>query len=400
MTLALRLTAGLLSAILLGTILACGSGSKPERGSGAIATKGDPSSPLASPASGLAPIPESGESRLAADEAEEAERAQGLRDRRRRDELRKVRPAALAKQAEEDVAYSLAKAELEATRKLNFCTALVASRDEHARKGNARETDRLDGVVRAECDEIVKLFPGTTAAREAGELRSGRLVSARALPPDPDDPKLIPGHRMPDGVRAVDAVALEEWGSELLPVPAPVVTQGVLRDVPYRSFRSGDIEVNVFGDPDSPACIELGVSKSCPDAAAAKERCIATLASLLDSAGDRCLLKSLKRTGETKLRGGLTFEVTAETAPDAHGFWWVAVYSRALLDASRATPQELGSITAPKAEAPRGNAQPAPPTFAPSRPGGSVFVRGYTRKDGSYVPPHTRSAPGTRTGKR
>ncbi len=405
MTLALRLASALLAAALLGTILACGSGAKPAAGGAPIATKADNTgvADYTGPAPEAAPGPSPEKSPLAVDEAEEAERAQRLRDRGRRDELRKARPAALAKLAKEDAAYLLAKAELEATRKLNLCTALVATRDERARDGNAREADRLDGIVRADCDGIVKLFPGTAAARDAADMRGGKRVPARALPPDPDDPKAIPADRMPGGVRAVDAVAIEEWGVGLAPVPAPVVTEGVLRDIPYRSFRAGDIEVDVFGDPDSPARIEFGVGGASADAAAAQERCIDALASLLDSAGDRRLLRSIGRTGGLKVRGGLTFEVTAATAPHAHGFWRVAVYSRARLEESRAAPGELGAITAAKPEPPRGATAPASaasPSFAPSRPGGSVYVQGYTKKDGTYVAPYTRSAPGTKGGKR
>lgn len=42
-------------------------------------------------------------------------------------------------------------------------------------------------------------------------------------------------------------------------------------------------------------------------------------------------------------------------------------------------------------------------TYTPSpssSAGKDVHVRGYTRKDGTYVPPHTRSAPGTKGGSR
>ncbi len=43
-----------------------------------------------------------------------------------------------------------------------------------------------------------------------------------------------------------------------------------------------------------------------------------------------------------------------------------------------------------------GSTSPNPPSTSDSSPpsGGPVHVRGYTRKDGTYVAPHTRSAPG------
>ena len=40
------------------------------------------------------------------------------------------------------------------------------------------------------------------------------------------------------------------------------------------------------------------------------------------------------------------------------------------------------------------------PSAAETQSGKTVNVRGYTRKDGTYVAPHTRSAPGSGTGRR
>jgi hypothetical protein len=111
----------------------------------------------------------------------------------------------------------------------------------------------------------------------------------------------------------------------------------------------------------------------------------------------------------------LTFEVTPETAEDAYGGWWVSVYDELALDKSRASRQELDTITERKddiLQAARNVAasQPATyrdtlPTWSPTdlqyaRPSSTsagqtdrVYVKGYYRKDGTYVQPHTRSAP-------
>src|SRR5262249_52131303 len=131
-------------------------------------------------------------------------------------------------------------------------------------------------------------------------------------------------------------------------------------------------------------------------------------------------------------RGRLTFEITPETAPDAYGGWWVSIYDEALLDQSRATEKELKAITVlrPKfgvAGAYASGAKAAdegsneitthnlqdPGTTAGTSDsaggyhardfqyarkskrsgGGSVYVNGYYRKDGTYVHSYTRSAP-------
>ena len=117
--------------------------------------------------------------------------------------------------------------------------------------------------------------------------------------------------------------------------------------------------------------------------------------------------------------GGLTYEITLPTEPDSYGGWWVSVYDEIELNKARASDKELRTITEPivvspprtLATAPPPASAPAPATTAwsqedlgfarPSdsgassqgRSGGSVYVRGYTRKDGTYVQPHTRRAP-------
>lgn len=140
------------------------------------------------------------------------------------------------------------------------------------------------------------------------------------------------------------------------------------------------------------------------------------------------MLRSLRPGTDLKKAGRLTFEVTPPTAEDSYGGWWVSVYDEAELDSSRASPTELEDITVAKkdvaaseagpaaggspnplvgaapGQTPTGGASPTPGPGAwtaddlkAARPGGGsgdrVYVHGYTRKDGTYVHPHTRSAP-------
>src|SRR5687768_9260968 len=46
-------------------------------------------------------------------------------------------------------------------------------------------------------------------------------------------------------------------------IPATVVDVGQLKFIPYLSFRVGeDRELNVYGDPAAPACVEIGLYRS------------------------------------------------------------------------------------------------------------------------------------------
>lgn len=145
--------------------------------------------------------------------------------------------------------------------------------------------------------------------------------------------------------RCRSAAAAAPWGKNLKQIPSTVIDTGVLRHVPYASYRADDYEVNVYGDPAAPACFEIGIHGALLKSAEAKRRCVEFVSGLLGDASDRQILASLKMEVDKQMRAGLTFEVTPPTAPDAYGGWWISVYSEKELDRSRATPKEMERIT-------------------------------------------------------
>jgi hypothetical protein len=204
--------------------------------------------------------------------------------------------------------------------------------------------------------------------------------------------------RLVDAGAYLRAARRQLWAGGLQQIPATVIDKGVLRYVPYQSFRAGDYELNVYGDPDRPAGLEIGLHEGLLRSAPAKAGCVEFMAAVLNVPADRAVLKSLKTTQDTKERAGLTFEVTPETADDAYGGWWVSVYDKAALDQARASPPELARITVPKEAPQTSDTGPVwtPAQQALSRPGAnSVYVQGYVRKNGTYVQGHMRAAPGS-----
>jgi len=181
--------------------------------------------------------------------------------------------------------------------------------------------------------------------------------------------------RLPSAPAALEQLRSQGFEKKLEQIPATVVDKGPLRQVPYLSYSGGDVEVNVYGDPDMPACVEIGTFGDTNRRAACRE----VMVSLLPDAEDRRTLNTL--TAGKQTRAGLTFEITPETAPDAYGRWWVSVYDLKALDGSRASETELKSIAGPK---------PAGGEAARARPGSTVYVNGYYRKDGTYVPGHAK----------
>jgi hypothetical protein len=137
----------------------------------------------------------------------------------------------------------------------------------------------------------------------------------------------------------------QQWVTDLQPIPAVVIDKGVLKNVPYKSYQAGNYEINIYGDPERPAGLEIGVYNELLKSVKAKSNCIDFLAALLASSADQQLLRSLQLTKDSKERDGLTFEITPETDEDAYGGWWVSVYSKPLLDVGRASDEDLKGIT-------------------------------------------------------
>jgi hypothetical protein len=203
-----------------------------------------------------------------------------------------------------------------------------------------------------------------------------------------------------------------------------VIDKGVMRSVPYTSYRcgsGGDYEVNVYGDPDAPAGVEIGIYGALTKDSSAKQHCVEFISSVLPDKTDVALLKAARLDEDKIERGGMTIEITPPTAEDAYGGWWVSVYYEQRLDQARASDSELKAITIARDEPSRSAvrtpaAKPSSATThepdldwgrddlkrarkpsvsagAATPSGGRVYVRGYYRKDGTYVQGHTRSRP-------
>jgi hypothetical protein len=226
--------------------------------------------------------------------------------------------------------------------------------------------------------------------------------------------------------RVLEKAAARPWSADLRQVPATVIDKGILKYVPYISHKSGLYELNIYGDPDRPAGLEIGLYPDLIKSDAARKECVEFMASLLGDPQDAEALRFLNPAGGKKEREGLTFEVTPETAEDSYGGWWVSVYDVKELDAARASEEEIAKITvgeedlqkeeeeekARKKTAPKADPKkPSPSAVAaprqeviyiwrapelrqarPSKPrktggGRRVYLKGLHRQGGVYVRP-------------
>jgi DNA-directed RNA polymerase subunit RPC12/RpoP len=229
-------------------------------------------------------------------------------------------------------------------------------------------------------------------------------------PPGPAPQLSYRGQRLPWLPDVFDAIKATPWGRDLKPIPATVVDAGPLKFVPYQSFRAGPHELNVYGDPDYPCCIELGLRDPLVRDTLARKRCLKTVGDLL-LPNDRGMVGLLKLEKDLRKAEMLTFEITPPEAEDSEGGWWISVYDESRVNLARASEEEIRRISVPKPDPqkPAATSSPdpsgpqntwRPEDYAQARPsrggsGGRVYVSGYTRKNGTYVAPHTRAAPGS-----
>ena len=229
-------------------------------------------------------------------------------------------------------------------------------------------------------------------------------------------------NRIPNWAKIISVLVTNGWQHELKQIPATVIDNGVLKDVPYISFRcnSGGYEINIYGDLDNPAGVEIGVVNYLVKNDDAKSNCVNFIESILTSDADRKIVRMLTlKSKDMEKRDGMTFETTLPDEADAYGGWWMSVYDDSALAKARASGAELLAITQPrippKPQPAVAMPQPAvttpgsvslwsaddlsyarPSMSASSSYGGRVYVRGYYRKDGTYVHSYTRSYPHTR----
>jgi hypothetical protein len=236
--------------------------------------------------------------------------------------------------------------------------------------------------------------------------------------------------RLPSWRTALVCLAKQRWASNIHQIPATVIDVGVFKHIPYMSYRCGEndaVEMNIYGDPDEPSGVELGLYEPLLSNMELRHECVTFVSALLSKKADYDTVKAATLIQFRKQSNGLTTEVTPPTAEDAYGGWWISVYDEKQLNASRASDPEVKAISTAQREEQKQNdkkvasAEPRQPVTrkesAPAEPAatvpsvrtdwsssdysavkrtssdGRVYVRSYYRKDGTYVHAHTRSAP-------
>jgi hypothetical protein len=217
----------------------------------------------------------------------------------------------------------------------------------HLKTGGA-----LEGIVlKKNEDGIVLLLKYATVTLNSFEIES---IEESA-------PAAAPSSRLMGWETCFKAFAARPWGPDLHILPAPIIDSGAFKYVPYVLHAFDDYQFALYGDPDAPACLELGISGVLLTREAVQKECLELASCFLRDPKDVDILRSLSLKGERKEVGGLVFEIDQE--PDSRGrnTWWISVSDPRALDSARVSEKQLESLIA--AEPPQ---SPRNPTLVES----------------------------------
>ena len=185
-----------------------------------------------------------------------------------------------------------------------------------------------DGEKTISKSEIVRIRDeADTRAVFTGARRKGELPPWRAIAND---------LRSHDNIR------------EVVQIPAARIDNGRFARIPYLSFRvNRTMELNIFGNPDSPVALEFGLFGGRKFEKSARAILRSYLAGFLATGEEVSALYSIDLKGGTAPANGLQFEIIPPDAPDAFGTWWLVVYRPALLDEARLPDADYARRTVP-----------------------------------------------------
>jgi len=162
------------------------------------------------------------------------------------------------------------------------------------------------------------------------------------------------GKTIPDWAQIVTLLADSGFAPEIKQVPAPVISSGNFQNIPYISFRCayGGYEINIYGDLNQPAAVQIGAMKDLQNNAAAKTNCVNFVCSLLARPDARKMVRALNWSQkDVKTQNGLKVETILPGEMGAMGGWWVSVYDPVALASARASDAELLALAVPRTAA-------------------------------------------------
>lgn len=137
----------------------------------------------------------------------------------------------------------------------------------------------------------------------------------------------------------------EDWVRTFEPIRPTLIKEGIFRNVPYRSFLvNKEYELNIYGNPNSPAAIEMGIYGMHNRNKKAQRRCKQFLASYLTEISQFRAMREIDPKGDKIKAGGLTLVVTPPMAIDAFGAWWISIYNEKEVEKARLSDAQMARL--------------------------------------------------------
>lgn len=131
-------------------------------------------------------------------------------------------------------------------------------------------------------------------------------------------------------------------------IPPTAIDNGLLRQIPYLSFRANGVsELNVYGDPDSPVAIEVGIYGARGPDDHTRRIFRELIAGHLHSQDQIRALYSLSPQNRDARAGNLAFRLILPDDPDGYGGTWIVVYRPDSIDRARMPEKVYAEFTRP-----------------------------------------------------
>jgi hypothetical protein len=178
-------------------------------------------------------------------------------------------------------------------------------------------------------------------------------------------------------------------------IPATAIDNGIFKNVPYISFRANQFyELNIYGDPDDPAAVEIGVFGPMRSSESEHKILRQFMGSYLTTNDEIKALYSMNPKGDLKKVGPISIEITPPNAPDAYGAWWISFFNEKKLNEIRLSDAAYNKLTLPvddvvdktgKAKLTEWEARDVNRSSRAKEKGSRLFFEGFYRdKDGNF----------------
>lgn len=134
----------------------------------------------------------------------------------------------------------------------------------------------------------------------------------------------------------------------LVEIPATAIDQGPFKNVPYKCFSvNKDLVLNIFGDPNDPAAIMIGIFGHRSGNQELRKTLRAYLAGFLTTRKEIGALYAVNLDGGIAEAGNMTFKIVPKDSPNSYGAWWIILCNEKDLADVRLDDAEYARLTQP-----------------------------------------------------